>query len=103
MYQQVCDEVKGSPVFLMRLCSKARHIEVQLMCDKHRNVAVLSGRDCSMQREPRPGLKLRTWREAREAGAKLPATTLPPPCHRPATGPPPGCHRPATALPPPCH
>mmetsp|Transcript_32468 Transcript_32468/g.74377 ORF Transcript_32468/g.74377 Transcript_32468/m.74377 type:complete len:2019 (-) Transcript_32468:454-6510(-) len=50
MYQQVCDEVKGSPVFLMRLCSKARHVEIQLMCDKHRNVSVLSGRDCSMQR-----------------------------------------------------
>lgn len=31
---QVCDEVKGSPVFLMRLCSNARHVEIQLMCDK---------------------------------------------------------------------
>ena len=50
MYQQVADEVKGSPIFLMRLCSKARHIEVQVMADKHKNVAILSGRDCSMQR-----------------------------------------------------
>jgi len=50
MYQAVCDEVKGSPVFLMRLCTGARHIEIQLMADKKGNVAVLSGRDCSMQR-----------------------------------------------------
>ena len=28
MYQAVCDEVKGSPVFLMRLCTGARHIEI---------------------------------------------------------------------------
>ena len=47
---QVADEVKGSPIFLMRLCNGARHIEVQVLADKHRNVSVLSGRDCSMQR-----------------------------------------------------
>jgi acetyl-CoA carboxylase/biotin carboxylase 1 len=78
MYQQVADEVKGSPIFLMRLCNGARHVEIQVMADKHRtprsggnhplrpipraarrcvvlvciaeNVAILSGRDCSMQR-----------------------------------------------------
>lgn len=50
MYQQVADEVKGSPIFLMRLCYGARHIEMQVMADKHKNVFVLSGRDCSMQR-----------------------------------------------------
>ena len=50
MYQQVADEVKGSPIFLMRLCNSARHVEIQVVADKHRNVAILSGRDCSMQR-----------------------------------------------------
>jgi len=50
MYQQVVDEVKGSPVFLMRLCTNARHIEIQLLSDKNGNISVLSGRDCSMQR-----------------------------------------------------
>ena len=50
MFRQVADEVKGSPIFLMRLCDGARHIEVQVMADKHRNVSILSGRDCSMQR-----------------------------------------------------
>ena len=42
MYRQVVDEVKGSPVFLMRLCNRARHVEIQLLSDKHKNVAVLS-------------------------------------------------------------
>ena len=50
MFRQVADEVKGSPIFLMRLCDGARHIEVQVLSDKHRNVSILSGRDCSMQR-----------------------------------------------------
>lgn len=50
MYQQVADEVKGSPIFLMRLCGSARHVEIQVVADKHKNVAILSGRDCSMQR-----------------------------------------------------
>ena len=50
MYQQVADEVKGSPIFLMRLCNGARHVEIQVLADKHKNVAILSGRDCSMQR-----------------------------------------------------
>ena len=50
MYQQVADEVKGSPIFLMRLCPSARHVEIQVVADKHGHVAILSGRDCSMQR-----------------------------------------------------
>ena len=33
-----------------RLCASARHVEIQVMADKHKNVAILSGRDCSMQR-----------------------------------------------------
>ena len=29
-YSQVCAEVPGSPVFMMQLCSEARHLEVQV-------------------------------------------------------------------------
>ena len=39
--EQVVEEVKGSPVFLMRLCTGARHIEVQILADEHRNVAAI--------------------------------------------------------------
>ena len=53
MYRQVVDEVKGSPVFLMRLCNRARHVEIQLLSDKHKNVAVLSVRRHARPR-PRP-------------------------------------------------
>ena len=30
-YEQVVAEVVGSPVFMMQLCSNARHIEVQIV------------------------------------------------------------------------
>lgn len=51
MYRQVVGEAPvGSPVFLMRLVEGARHVEVQLVGDEHGNVAILGGRDCSMQR-----------------------------------------------------
>ena len=79
MYQQVTDEVKGSPVFLMRLCSSARHVEIQLLTDKHTNVCVLSGRDCSMQRRfqkiveegPPTAVSPSTMREMELAAARL--------------------------------
>ena len=79
MYQQVADEVKGSPIFLMRLCPSARHVEIQVMADKHKNVAILSGRDCSMQRrfqkivEEGPPIAVgpETMREMELAAAKL--------------------------------
>jgi len=49
-YPQVVNEVPGSPVFLMQLCSQARHIEVQVIGDEHGNALALNGRDCSTQR-----------------------------------------------------
>jgi len=49
-YEQVQNEVIGSPIFLMQLCKNARHIEVQIMGDQHGNAVALSGRDCSTQR-----------------------------------------------------
>eukprot|EP00286_Rhodomonas_abbreviata_P020696 CAMPEP_0181292940 /NCGR_PEP_ID=MMETSP1101-20121128/2789_1 /TAXON_ID=46948 /ORGANISM="Rhodomonas abbreviata, Strain Caron Lab Isolate" /LENGTH=2575 /DNA_ID=CAMNT_0023397473 /DNA_START=176 /DNA_END=7903 /DNA_ORIENTATION=- len=48
--QQVQAEVVGSPVFLMRLFSGGRHLEVQVLADQHGNVTTLNGRDCSIQR-----------------------------------------------------
>jgi acetyl-CoA carboxylase/biotin carboxylase 1 len=47
---QVQSEVVGSPVFLMKLFSGGRHIEVQVLADKHGQVITLNGRDCSIQR-----------------------------------------------------
>eukprot|EP00441_Pelagodinium_beii_P031460 CAMPEP_0197637908 /NCGR_PEP_ID=MMETSP1338-20131121/12992_1 /TAXON_ID=43686 ORGANISM="Pelagodinium beii, Strain RCC1491" /NCGR_SAMPLE_ID=MMETSP1338 /ASSEMBLY_ACC=CAM_ASM_000754 /LENGTH=2142 /DNA_ID=CAMNT_0043210401 /DNA_START=44 /DNA_END=6472 /DNA_ORIENTATION=+ len=47
---QVQNEVVGSPIFMMQLCSGARHIEVQIVGDEHGNAVALNGRDCSTQR-----------------------------------------------------
>lgn len=44
------NEVVGSPIFLMQLCSGARHIEVQIVGDEHGQAVALNGRDCSTQR-----------------------------------------------------
>eukprot|EP00405_Crypthecodinium_cohnii_P020766 CAMPEP_0206482608 /NCGR_PEP_ID=MMETSP0324_2-20121206/38966_1 /ASSEMBLY_ACC=CAM_ASM_000836 /TAXON_ID=2866 /ORGANISM="Crypthecodinium cohnii, Strain Seligo" /LENGTH=2089 /DNA_ID=CAMNT_0053960569 /DNA_START=18 /DNA_END=6287 /DNA_ORIENTATION=- len=49
-WEQVCAEVVGSPIFMMQLCTGARHLEVQLMGDEHGQVVALIGRDCSTQR-----------------------------------------------------
>lgn len=35
MYKQVAGEVPGSPIFAMKLAPPSRHLEVQLLCDKH--------------------------------------------------------------------
>lgn len=40
----------GSPIFVMKLASKARHLEVQLLGDRYGNAISLFGRDCSLQR-----------------------------------------------------
>jgi acetyl-CoA carboxylase/biotin carboxylase 1 len=49
-YPQVITEVPGSPIFLVSYCSGARHLEVQVVGDKHGNAIALGGRDCSTQR-----------------------------------------------------
>jgi len=49
-FLQVQAEVVGSPIFLMRLFSGGRHIEVQVLADQHGEVITLHGRDCSIQR-----------------------------------------------------
>ncbi|KAL3763729.1 hypothetical protein ACHAW5_006173, partial [Stephanodiscus triporus] len=46
-YRQVCGEVPGSPVFIMKLSTNSRHLEVQLLADDYGNAIALNGRDCS--------------------------------------------------------
>ncbi|PWN41690.1 putative acetyl-CoA carboxylase [Ceraceosorus guamensis] len=50
LYNAVLGEVPGSPVFVMKLAGKARHLEVQLMADQYGNAISIFGRDCSVQR-----------------------------------------------------
>ena len=49
-FVQVVNEVPGSPVFMMQLCTNARHLEVQIVGDEYGNAVALNGRDCSTQR-----------------------------------------------------
>eukprot|EP00004_Rigifila_ramosa_P006611 TRINITY_DN1746_c0_g1_i1.p1 TRINITY_DN1746_c0_g1~~TRINITY_DN1746_c0_g1_i1.p1 ORF type:complete len:2182 (+),score=504.30 TRINITY_DN1746_c0_g1_i1:514-6546(+) len=49
-FRRVQAEVPGSPVFLMKLASQCRHLEVQVLADAHGNAIALYGRDCSVQR-----------------------------------------------------
>ena len=50
LFRQVQGEIPGSPIFVMKMASGARHIEVQLLADQHGDAIALSGRDCSVQR-----------------------------------------------------
>ena len=49
-FKQVQAEVPGSPVFAMKLATRSRHLEVQLLADMHGNVCSIFSRDCSVQR-----------------------------------------------------
>merc|ERR1719183_3072284 len=49
-FDQVKAEVPGSPMFMMQLCTEARHLEVQIVGDEHGNAVAFNGRDCSTQR-----------------------------------------------------
>ncbi|CCD73648.1 acetyl-CoA carboxylase [Caenorhabditis elegans] len=50
MFEEVAQEVQGSPIFLMKCVDGARHIEVQLLADRYENVISVYTRDCSIQR-----------------------------------------------------
>ncbi|ODN03712.1 Acetyl-CoA carboxylase 2 [Orchesella cincta] len=50
LFRQVQSEVPGSPIFIMKLATCARHLKVQLLGDQYGNVISLFGRDCSIQR-----------------------------------------------------
>ena len=49
-FRQVSGEVPGSPIFIMRLSTQSRHLEVQLLADEYGDAVALNGRDCSVQR-----------------------------------------------------
>lgn len=76
---QVQNEVPGSPIFMMKLCSNARHIEVQIVGDEYGNAVALNGRDCSTQRrfqkifEEGPPIIVprETFREMEQAAQRL--------------------------------
>ena len=50
LYEQAANEIPGSPIFIMKLAGKARHLEVQLLADQYGTNISLFGRDCSVQR-----------------------------------------------------
>jgi pyruvate carboxylase len=66
-------------VFLEKLVGKARHLEVQILGDKHGNIIHLHERDCSVQRRhqkvvelaPAPNLSKKTASELHEAAIAI--------------------------------
>ncbi|KAF1755629.1 hypothetical protein GCK72_012079 [Caenorhabditis remanei] len=49
-FKEVEMEVPNSPIFLMKCMEGARHVEIQIIGDKHGEVIALSSRDCTIQR-----------------------------------------------------
>lgn len=45
LFRQVQSEIPGSPIFIMKLATCARHLEVQLLADQYGNAISLFGRD----------------------------------------------------------
>ncbi|TXG48287.1 hypothetical protein EZV62_027581 [Acer yangbiense] len=50
LFKQVQGEVPGSSIFIMKVASLSRHLEVRLLYDQYGNVAALHSRNCSVQR-----------------------------------------------------
>jgi len=78
-YRQVCGEVPGSPIFIMKLSSNSRHLEVQLLADEYGDAIALNGRDCSVQRRhqkiieegPPIAADPKVWEEMEKAAVAL--------------------------------
>ena len=78
-FGQVQGEVPGSPIFIMKLAPRSRHLEVQLLADEHGNAIALSGRDCSVQRRhqkiveegPPVAAPPDVWRQMEQAAVRL--------------------------------
>ncbi|KAL3794777.1 hypothetical protein HJC23_012787 [Cyclotella cryptica] len=78
-YRQVCGEVPGSPIFIMKLSSKSRHLEVQVLADEYGNAIALNGRDCSVQRRhqkiieegPPVAASPEVWKKMEDAAVSL--------------------------------
>lgn len=78
-YRQVSGEVPGSPIFIMKLSSNSRHLEVQLLADEYGDAVALNGRDCSVQRRhqkiieegPPTAAKPEVWPEMEKAAVSL--------------------------------
>lgn len=79
LYKAAASEIPGSPIFIMKLASSARHLEVQLLADQYGNNISLFGRDCSVQRRhqkiieeaPVTIAKSETFRKMEEAAVRL--------------------------------
>lgn len=79
LYKAAASEIPGSPIFIMKLASSARHLEVQLLADQYGNNISLFGRDCSVQRRhqkiieeaPVTIAKPDTFRAMEEAAVRL--------------------------------
>eukprot|EP00462_Mataza_sp_D1_P008469 CAMPEP_0175150646 /NCGR_PEP_ID=MMETSP0087-20121206/18007_1 /TAXON_ID=136419 /ORGANISM="Unknown Unknown, Strain D1" /LENGTH=2299 /DNA_ID=CAMNT_0016436657 /DNA_START=64 /DNA_END=6963 /DNA_ORIENTATION=+ len=78
-YRQVCGEVPGSPIFLMKLAPVCRHLEVQLLADSHGQAIAVFGRDCSIQRRhqkiieegPVVAAPVNTWKRMEQSAVRL--------------------------------
>ncbi|EGC30161.1 acetyl-CoA carboxylase [Dictyostelium purpureum] len=78
-FRQVQSEVPGSPIFFMKLVPNARHLEVQIVADRHGEAISLNGRDCSVQRrhqkiiEEGPAIAPtpQVWEEMEKAAVRL--------------------------------
>jgi acetyl-CoA carboxylase/biotin carboxylase 1 len=78
-YRQVAGEVPGSPIFVMKLAPRSRHLEVQLLADEYGEAIALNGRDCSVQRRhqkiieegPPVAASPDVWRSMEQAAVSL--------------------------------